>query len=388
MPVFKLSLKIIKQNLSAMSIYLIILLVMSIMLTSAVKNEEKKVASFDRAKEDIAFISEEDTKLVQGLKDELSKVANFIELENETNAMQDALFFRDVVSIIQIEEGFTEKFINKEEVSLEISNIPDSYSSVYIGMTIDQYLNTARLYLGQDDSLSQEELTKNVAEDLGVTTPVNVLETGVNSIDLNSSVYYFNFLAYSLLAVLIFGIGTIMVAFKDPDIQMRNNSSPYSVTRINMETILGIFVFTLITWLIMISFHFILNTVSVFSTSSLYFIINSLVFTFCGTGISFLLGTIIKSRDAISTASNVLTLGSSFIGGAFVPQELLGDFALRIGSFTPAYWYVRANNQIGSLTVFNIETLKPVYSSMIIQIGFGVLFFTMAIISSNKKRVK
>ena len=388
MPVFKLSLKIIKQNLSAMSIYLIILLVMSIMLTSAVKNEEKKVASFDRAKEDIAFISEEDTKLVQGLKDELSKVANFIELENETNAMQDALFFRDVVSIIQIEEGFTEKFINKEEVSLEISNIPDSYSSVYIGMTIDQYLNTARLYLGQDDSLSQEELTKNVAEDLGVTTPVNVLETGVNSIDLNSSVYYFNFLAYSLLAVLIFGLGTIMVAFKDPDIQMRNNSSPYSVTRINMETILGIFVFTLITWLIMISFHFILNTVSVFSTSSLYFIINSLVFTFCGTGISFLLGTIIKSRDAISTASNVLTLGSSFIGGAFVPQELLGDFALRIGSFTPTYWYVRANNHIGSLTVFNIETLKPVYSSMIVQIGFGVLFFTMAIISSNKKRVK
>ena len=130
MPVFKLSLKIIKQNLSAMSIYLIILLVMSIMLTSTVKNEEKKVASFDRAKEDIAFISEEDTKLVQGLKDELSKVANFIELENETNAMQDALFFRDVVSIIQIEEGFTEKFINKEEVSLEISNIPDRKSVV------------------------------------------------------------------------------------------------------------------------------------------------------------------------------------------------------------------------------------------------------------------
>ena len=133
-------------------------------------------------------------------------MASFIELENETNAMQDALFFRDVVSIIQIEEGFTEKFINEEEVSLEISSIPNSYSAVYIEMFIEQYLNTARLYLGQDYPLSQEELTKNVAEDLDVTTPVNVLETGVNSIGLNSSVYYFNFLAYSLLAVLIFGI--------------------------------------------------------------------------------------------------------------------------------------------------------------------------------------
>lgn len=387
MPVFKLSLKIIKQNSAVILIYLAILLVMSIILTSAVKSEQEKVISFDRAKEDIAFISEEDTKLVQGLKDELSKVASFIELENETNAMQDALFFRDVVSIIQIEEGFTEKFINEEEVSLEISSIPNSYSAVYIEMFIEQYLNTARLYLGQDYPLSQEELTKNVAEDLDVTTPVNVLETGVNSIGLNSSVYYFNFLAYSLLAVLIFGIGTIMVAFKDPNIQMRNNSSPYSVTRINMETILGIFIFTFITWLIMISLHFILNSGNVFSISSLCFIINSLVFTFCGTGISFLLGTIIKSRDAISTASNVLTLGSSFIGGAFVPQELLGDFALRIGSFTPTYWYVRANNHIGSLTVFNIETLKPVYSSMIVQIGFGVLFFALAMIFSKKRKV-
>lgn len=380
MPVFKLSLKIIKKNIPTMAIYLVVLLAISIIVTNTISKEQEKFTSFDRVKEDIAFVSHEDTELVRGLKEDLSKLANFVELENYTNAWQDALYFRDVISIIQIPEGFTEDFMNNKEAKVDITNIPDSYSSIYIGMAVEQYLNTAKLYLSQGSEISEEELVRNVKEDLSITTDIRILDTGENSIYLNSSVYYFNFLAYSLLAVLIFGISSIMIVFKNPDIQMRNYSSPFSPIRMSIETIMGLSVFTLVAWIIMVGFHFILNPKFIYNTSSIYFILNSLVFTFTATGISFLIGSLIKNRDAINAVANIITLGTAFISGVFVSQELLGDSVLKIASFTPTYWYVKANNHIGSLAKFNQQTLRQPYKYMLIQAIFGILFFAIGII--------
>ena len=40
------------------------------------------------------------------LNRELSRVANFVELPDETEALQDALYFRTVTYILRVPEGF------------------------------------------------------------------------------------------------------------------------------------------------------------------------------------------------------------------------------------------------------------------------------------------
>jgi ABC-2 type transport system permease protein len=120
--------------------------------------------------------------------------------------------------------------------------------------------------------------------------------------------------------------------------------------------------------------------------NTVYFIINSLVFAVCGAGISFLIGNSVKSPNAIPAISNVVTLGLCFISGVFVPMELLGNSVLKIASFTPTYWFVKANNQIAELTQFDLANLEPILSSMLIQFGFALAFFTAALVINKKRR--
>ena len=388
MPVFNLCLKIIKQNKTALSIYLGVFLAIVIILAGVTADDQKEINSFAITKENIAFISEEDTPLVKGLREELSKVGNFIDLPNEKEELQDALYFREVTSIIRIESGFTSKFLNGEEVSVAISNIPESYSAVYIQTAIDQYLNTAKLYRDLIEGITEEELVNYVKEDLSQNTRVTMLRTESVDVDTNFSVTYFNYLSYALLGILIMGIGIVMAVLNDKDIKMRNNSSPYSISRMNVQIILALFTFTLSTWLVMILFNLVLNFRNSLNTNTLYFMLNSLVFTFTATGISFLIGNAFKSKDAIGAISNVITLGTSFISGVFITQEYLGDFVLKIASFIPTYWYVRANNQIGSLSQFDFKSLESTLYSMVIQIGLGILFFILGIIVAKRNRVR
>ena len=322
MPVFNLCLKIIKQNKTALSIYLGVFLAIVIILAGVTADDQKEINSFAITKENIAFISEEDTPLVKGLREELSKVGNFIDLPNEKEELQDALYFREVTSIIRIESGFTSKFLNGEEVSVAISNIPESYSAVYIQTAIDQYLNTAKLYRDLIEGITEEELVNYVKEDLSQNTRVTMLRTESVDVDTNFSVTYFNYLSYALLGILIMGIGIVMAVLNDKDIKMRNNSSPYSISRMNVQIILALFTFTLSTWLVMILFNLVLNFRNSLNTNTLYFMLNSLVFTFTATGISFLIGNAFKSKDAIGAISNVITLGTSFISGVFITQEI------------------------------------------------------------------
>ena len=136
----------------------------------------------------------------------------------------------------------------------------------------------------------------------------------------------------------------------------------------------------------MITFCLLINFKNSLNVNTVYFIINSFVFAVCGAGISYLIGNLVKSRNAIPAVSNVLTLGLCFISGVFVPVELLGSSVLKIASFTPTYWFVKANNQIAQLAQFDIASVEPIFSSMLIQLGFALAFFTAALVVNKKRR--
>jgi ABC-2 type transport system permease protein len=153
-----------------------------------------------------------------------------------------------------------------------------------------------------------------------------------------------------------------------------------------MQFILAALLYTLISWLVMIICCVIFNFKNSFNMNTVYFIINSLIFAICGASISYLIGNLVKGRNAISAISNVVTLGSCFISGVFVPQEFLGGSVLKIASFTPTYWFVKANNRIAELTQFDFSHVEPILSGMLIQVGFALAFFAVALVIAKEKR--
>lgn len=146
MPVFKLCMKIVRKNMPSMMIYIVIFLGIAILVSKA-NAPAPQDGGFSQTKTTVAFYSEEDTPLVQGLKKELAKTCNFTEIPNETEKLQDALFFRNVDYILRIPKGFTDRFLRGETPKLAKTIVPDSVSARYTDLAVSQYLNTARLYV-------------------------------------------------------------------------------------------------------------------------------------------------------------------------------------------------------------------------------------------------
>lgn len=384
MPVFKLYMKVIKKNLPSMMIYVVVFL--GITMLVAANSSASQPKSFSPQKANVAFISEESSPLIDGFKRELSKNADYVNIPDETEKLQDALFFRNVTLIIRIPNGFTKSFMSGGDVQLQKTVVPNSVSNVYADISINQYFNAARLYVKNINGITQEELVARLKTDLAVNTPVELKNMQADT-DTDFTANYFNYLSYALFSVLILGISVIMLTFNEKDLSRRNSCSPVSAGSMNLQFILANFVFAFSCWIIMVGMGALIGMRNGLSGNFGYFLLNSVIFTLCASSISFLIGNLLKSRSAISAVCNVVTLGPCFISGVFVPQELLSDTVLKIASFTPTYWYVRANNQIASMTNASTSNLQQIFYYFLIEFGFALAFFAVSLAIGKKKRL-
>jgi len=154
-----------------------------------------------------------------------------------------------------------------------------------------------------------------------------------------------------------------------------------------MELITANLIFALVCYGAMMILAFILKGSDMMSYRGLWLCINGGVFTIAALSMSYLVGSIIKSKNAQSAIANTLPLGLSFISGTFIPQELLGSKTLAMASLNPIYWYVKANNVIGSLSKISFDTLGPILTYMLIQLGFAAAVFSIALVVSKQQRI-
>lgn len=385
MPVFKVCLKIIKKNLPFIMLYVVIFLVISVLITNSSVSQQAK--GFTPSKAKIAFFAEESTPLVEGFKKELAKTADLVDLPDETEKLQDALFFRNITYILRVPAGFTADFLQGKERPLKKTVVPDTIENAYVDLAVNQYWHLAGLYSKQVPSITQEETVQRIAADMAVDTPVRVsIADGRPDVSQGFLVYYFNFLGYTLTSVLILGVSSIMIVFNNKDLTRRIFCSPVSSSSIHSQIFLSILVFTTAAWLLMTGACFILAGKETLNENMLYLMLNSLVFSLCLASISFLIGNLVKSSNAVNAVANLVALGPSFISGAFVPQELLAAPVLRLASFTPTFWYIQANIKIGGLSDFTWPHLAPVYRNMLIEFGFALAFFAIALVVGKRNR--
>jgi ABC-2 type transport system permease protein len=387
MQVYKAFFRVIQKNRTQIMIYLVVFMALALLLSGTYNPPQD--TDFTKVKVNIAFINDDvDSQLVDGLKSYLAENANLVDIPDETQKLQDALFFRQVEYIVRVPAGFTQAMLAGQDVQLEKTTVPDSTSNIYMDLLINKYLNTVKTYTVNMPGLSPDELNQYLKNDLAEHTEVTMISNGTHSAYAEKSGYYFNYLSYSLFAILILGVCSVMLVFNDTDLKRRNLCSPLRSTRMNMQMVLGNLSFAVLTWLVLISASFVMYGSFMFTVTGLLLLLNSFVFTLAALSISYLIGNLVKSRGAMSAVANVFALGSSFIGGVFVPQALLGANVLTIASFTPTYWYVKANNEIAAATNFNAANLQSIFTSMVLVLAFGVAVLGVTLVLIKQRRVE
>lgn len=388
MQVFKTYFKLLKSQMTAIIMYGAGFFAITIIIASNIIGKEN--GDFAAKKTPIMVINEDgENPFIEGFLSYLDQYVKYVDIENDENSKKDALFFGKVFYILTIPKGFSEDFLNGgNQLSLTKELIPNLPETLYVDNAIDNYLNKARLYLTYIHDIETEELYSYINENLNNKTEVH-FDVHKDSDEVSANEYnknYFNYLGYIILGCFITGVSTVMLSFHNKEIKRRQIASPLSTRSMNVQLILGNMVFVLVYLSIFIVAGYITNPYRMINHNGILYIINSVIYTLTALSISYLIGTTVESKNAVSALSAVISLGFAFLSGVFVPQELLGKSVQKVSSFTPTYWYVRANDSIATLNNLNWENGSGIFTDMAIELGFALVIFSIILVVSKGKR--
>lgn len=377
MTIFKTFLKVLNKCKVPIILYTVFLIGFGGFNMQTSDNSTNFVAS----KPDILIINKDEEKgITKNLIDYIKNNSNIIDIKDTEEAVNDALFYRDVNYIIYIPENYREDFLNGENPKIEIKSTGD-YQAAFSEMLLERYIKVANIY--QKDIKSEEELINKINDTISKQTEVEITSK-LDTNTLSKATFYYNFANYSILAGCVYVICLILSSFKEEKIRKRTIISSMNYKEYNRKLLLSNSLFAIVMWIAYVVLSFILVGDIMFTTHGLIYIINSFIFTICAVSIAFLIGNLVFNKNAINGIVNVVALGSSFLCGSFVPMDWLPDSVLGIAHILPSYYYISNNEMVADLEVINYDTIQPILLNMGIVLLFALGFVIITNVISRK----
>ena len=379
MTVFRAFLKVLNKCKVPIIMYTVMLIFFGGFNMQTSENSTNFIAS----KPDILIINQDKEEgITENLINYIKGKSKIIEIENNEEAINDALFYRDVNYIIYIPENYRENFLSGKEPEIKIKSTGD-YQSSLAEMMLERYIKLANIY--QKNLYSEQEIISKINEILAKETEIQITSK-LDTNNLKKATFYYNFTNYSILAGCVYVICLILSSFKEERIAKRTIISSMNYKKYNRYLLLSNSLFAIVLWFFYVVLSFILVGNVMFTEHGIIYIVNSFVFTICAVTIAILIGNLANNKNAINGIVNVIALGSSFLCGAFVPMEWLPDTVLKIAHILPSYYFISSNEIITQLEVVNFESIKPILFNMGIILIFTIIFVLINNIVSKKKR--
>ena len=385
MKVFKACMIIIKRRIGAFALYFVIFLALSVVMTAM--SAERFTADFSALRPNFTVIDRDSNSAAsQGLLAYLRAHGNETPLEDDKSALQDATFYHATDFIVFLPDGFQESLLSGGVPVLETVTTTESAKGYYAGSLVDRYCNLLRLSLAASEEKDVRKAVESVLESLSLETPVVKRQFG-ESAPMDTSYRIFNqMLCYILMVLNILCVTNITMALRRSDIRMRNLASPLKPRSMSVQQILSTGVMSVVAWLMLTALGFAIygnNLRGVDARIIMLILLNSLVFSAVALAIATLVSSFVRSPNAQNAAANLISLGLCFLGGVFVPPEMLGEGILAVSRFLPSYWYLTALERVSELASFDEAALRSASRPILIQLVFAATFFCVALLLSK-----
>ena len=379
MIVFSTFWRIVKKYKGTILLYTVMLIMFGgINLTSNSTND-----MFTPTKPNIFIVNKDSNMgLTKNLINYLKKNTNVVSLEDDEEKINDALFYRDISYVIYIPKNYSKDVLDKKDVTIDIKSSKD-YTSSLTEMMLDKYLNVQSNLVNITNN--QDELVNMINNTLDVNSEV-VVSSKLDNSYLNRVSRYFNFGSYSLLAVIIFIVTLVINSFKENTINKRIIVSSFNYKKHNSLLMLSSFVYSLIVWVLFSLLSVILLGKDMISLRGILYFVNTFMLVMPTLSFGILISTLVNNKDSIGGIVNVVSLGSAFLCGAFIPTEYLPKIVLSIAHIFPAYYFIDSNNLLSSMEIINFSNLIPVFINYFVLIIFMLIFIVVNNYVLKKKR--
>ena len=375
MTVFKTYWKIVKKNIGIIILYTVMLLVFGTMNLKANKNSFEFISS----KPDIIIVNNSSGIITDNLISYLKTNANVKNITDE-NDIDDAVFFRDANYVIYIPKDFETKLESGKEFNIDIKT-NNSYDSYIASELLNRYLDVFSKYMNlyNDKILAIQKLDNTLNKKASV-----VIESKTN-LNSKTSLFY-NFSSYSIMAIVIYIICLVLSSFNDEKISKRTNVSGMNYKTFNNYLYISSFTFTFIIFIVYLILSFLILKSSILNINGILYGLNMFIFFIVSFTIAILISNLVKSKGAISGVVNVISLGSAFLCGAFIPVKYMPSFALKIAHIFPTFYFIDNNEYIASLQNFDKASYDFVLKNFIIMIVFIIFLLILNTLVTRFKR--
>ena len=375
MTIFKTYWKIVKKNIGIIILYTVMLLVFGTMNLKANKNSFEFISS----KPDIIIVNNSSGIITDTLISYLKTNANVKNITDE-NDIDDAVFFRDANYVIYIPKEFENKIENGKEFNIDIKT-NNSYDSYIASELLNKYLDVFSKYMNlyNDKILAIQKLDNTLNKKASV-----VIE---NKTNLNSKTsLFYNFSSYSIMAIVIYIICLVLSSFNDEKISKRTSVSGMNYKTFNNYLYISSFTFTFIIFIVYLILSFLILKSTILNINGILYSLNMFIFFIVSFTMAILISNLVKSKGAISGVVNVISLGSAFLCGAFIPVKYMPSFALKIAHIFPTFYFIDNNEYITSIQNFDKVSYEFVLKNFIIMIIFIIFFLILNTLVTRFKR--
>lgn len=370
MTVFKTFWKIVNKYKGTIILYTVMLI--SFGGINLASNDT--TTTFTSTLPNIAIVNnDQNSVLTNNLISYLSKNSKVVDIENDEEKINDALFYRDVSYVVYIPKNYTNDVLKGMNPTIDIKSTND-YTSSLEEMMLTDYLNLQNTYLKL--TTDQAKLTNYINDTLKDKSEV-VLTSKVDTKSLSKVSRYFNFASYSILAVVIFIITLVLTSFKEKTVNKRIVVSSMNYKKHSGLILKSSLLYALIVWVLFSLLAIILLGKSLLNIRGLLLLLNTLIFTLQALTFALLISSLVNNKDAIGGIVNVVALGSAFLCGAFIPSMYLPEKVVSISHIFPAYYYNNSNDLVTSLEVINLTTLKPFITNIMMMLVFMLVFIVL-----------
>lgn len=378
MRVFRCFFQILKRKKGYIFMYMGIFFSISLAISMQGKESEK---NFEKEKISLCLFDEDHSEISEGLAAFLKSENNWVEVADDEELIQEKLYQRNITCVVRIPKGFGEKIVKGEEDHIRVKTIPGTMYGEIMEQSIHGFLSLLQGYLAADESEVQavEKTTAAVGQ------KIEVEMTSQNGGTAHSSSYYlFAYVPYLFLAICIGTLTPILMVFRKKEIAERMACSSYPKFKVYREIYLSFILAGLVIAAIHLILVFFLGKDIRFTVKGGLYAINEIAFMFVTLSMVFLVSQLAKKMESISMISNVLSLAMSFLCGVFVPLSFLGDGVKKAAHFLPAYWYIRAAEQIDSWK--KGAEVGSIWMFCGIQMLFAIVILTVALVVKEKRR--
>lgn len=394
MKVFKLFYQLIRANLAAVIIGLVLLLSITIPINTQFRNNLSN--QFELRKSQITVFNEDTNHpLSQHLYQYLSDVTEIIPVDNQPEAIADALFSQKTSYILTIPQGFSDSLLKNATsgdldkqtvIPLEKYVVDAQDNEAYVDVLINTYLQNVRiltsLVTDVDNSNQIMRLTQQLDEVLSHKVEILPTQTSQTSDLMAFGAYYTHYASYVLTNTFIMTFGFVILSMRQQEIVKRDRMSNLTLSRRTIEILLGCISFSILYWFIlMIAAYFIYGGATLFSPNGLLIILSSFISMLGIQAMSYFFVTLAPNKGIISFLATFISLFIAFGSGLFAPREFVANSMQLIASIATPIWQVKADEiimNVNTLTSANKQEIAKLFGiQLLLTAAYYAMSFTI-----------